>query len=180
MHFVLKKVTCWTRFFSGKSHKQPLFTSISFPSFSSPILYIACYQVLLYQTTEECMDRLCWAVCHYFVYRTKQYKASYYFGSVVTNSLSWYYTVFEFRLEKLSFVKTITIQTSFIRQLNCKFAMIKFTFGWCVGFYGISTFVSYLMPNPFLCKLSALFQTIQFSRSTQFNFQNSSNSANSV
>ena len=23
---------------------------------------------------------------------------------------------------------------------------------WLVGFYGISTFVSYLMPNPFLCK----------------------------
>ena len=28
------------------------------------------------------------------------------------------------------------------------------TFGlvWFVGFYGISTFVGYLMPNPFLCK----------------------------
>ena len=25
-------------------------------------------------------------------------------------------------------------------------------FGWFVGFYGISTFVSYLTPNPFLCK----------------------------
>ena len=24
--------------------------------------------------------------------------------------------------------------------------------GWLVGFYGISTFVGYLMPNPFLCK----------------------------
>ncbi len=23
---------------------------------------------------------------------------------------------------------------------------------WFVGFYGISTFVGYLMPNPFLCK----------------------------
>ena len=24
--------------------------------------------------------------------------------------------------------------------------------GWLVGFYGISTFVGYFMPNPFLCK----------------------------
>ena len=35
------------------------------------------------------------------------------------------------------------------------------------GFYGISTFVGYLMPNPFLYKKSVLFQTIQFSMSTQ-------------
>ena len=34
-----------------------------------------------------------------------------------------------------------------------------------VGFYGISTFVGYLTPNPFLCK-SVLFKTIQFSIST--------------
>ena len=45
--------------------------------------------------------------------------------------------------------------------------------GWLVGwvFYGISTFVGYLMPNPFLCKISVLVQTIQFSLSTQFNCQ---------
>ena len=42
---------------------------------------------------------------------------------------------------------------------------------WFVGFYGISTFVGYLMPNPFLYKLSVLFKTIQFSMSTQFNCQ---------
>ena len=41
---------------------------------------------------------------------------------------------------------------------------------WFVGFYGISTFVGYLTPNPFLCK-SVLFKTIQFSISTQFNCQ---------
>ena len=41
-------------------------------------------------------------------------------------------------------------------------------FGW---FYGISTFVGYLMPNPFLCKLSVLLKTVQFSVSTQFNCQ---------
>ena len=34
------------------------------------------------------------------------------------------------------------------------------------GFYGISTFVGYLKPNPFLYKQSVLFQTIQFSKST--------------
>ena len=37
--------------------------------------------------------------------------------------------------------------------------------GWLVGFYGISTFVGYLTPNPFLYR----FQTIQFSMSIQFN-----------
>ena len=39
---------------------------------------------------------------------------------------------------------------------------------WLFGFYGISAFVAYLMPNPFLYKQSVLFQTIQFSISTQF------------
>ena len=36
------------------------------------------------------------------------------------------------------------------------------------GFYGISTFVGYLIPNQFLYKLTVLFQTIQFSISIQF------------
>ena len=35
-------------------------------------------------------------------------------------------------------------------------------------FYSISTFVGYLTPNPFLYKQTVLFQTIQFSISTQF------------
>ena len=35
-------------------------------------------------------------------------------------------------------------------------------------FYDISTFISHLMPNPFLYEWSVLFQTIQFSISTQF------------
>ena len=26
------------------------------------------------------------------------------------------------------------------------------SYGWLVGFYGVSTFVGYLTPNPFLCK----------------------------
>ena len=37
-----------------------------------------------------------------------------------------------------------------------------------VGFYGISTIVGYLMPNSFLFVYTVLFQTIQFSISTQF------------
>ena len=41
--------------------------------------------------------------------------------------------------------------------------------GWLVGFYGISIFVAYLTPNPFLCKETVLFETIQFNMSTQFN-----------
>ena len=39
------------------------------------------------------------------------------------------------------------------------------------GFYGISTFVDYLMPNSFLYIWTVLFQTIQFSISTQFSCQ---------
>ena len=42
---------------------------------------------------------------------------------------------------------------------------------WYLGFYSISKFVGYLTPNPFLCKLSVLFKTIQFSIGTQFNCQ---------
>ena len=38
--------------------------------------------------------------------------------------------------------------------------------GWLFGFYGISTFVGYLMPNPFLCTQfncqKHLFQANQF------------------
>ena len=44
--------------------------------------------------------------------------------------------------------------------------------GWLFQFYGISTFVGYLMPNPFLNKQLVLFQIIHFSISTQFNCQN--------
>ena len=32
---------------------------------------------------------------------------------------------------------------------NCNSNMMV---GWFIGFYGISTFVGYLTPNPFLCK----------------------------
>ena len=41
--------------------------------------------------------------------------------------------------------------------------------GWLFGFYNTSTFVGYLTLNQFLYKRSVLFQTIQFSMSTQFN-----------
>ena len=47
-------------------------------------------------------------------------------------------------------------------------------------FSSISTFVGYLMPNRFLYKLSILFQTIRFSISKQFKYQNSSISSNLV
>ena len=40
-------------------------------------------------------------------------------------------------------------------------------FGWLVGWvFGISTFAGYLILDPFLCKLTVLFQTLQFSIST--------------
>ena len=41
--------------------------------------------------------------------------------------------------------------------------------GWLFGFHGISIFVGYLTPNPFLNKKSVVFQIIQSSMSTQFN-----------
>ena len=40
-----------------------------------------------------------------------------------------------------------------------------------VWFYGISTIVGYLMPNPFLYMYAVLFQIIQFNLSTQFKCQ---------
>ena len=47
---------------------------------------------------------------------------------------------------------------------------VSFSFNF-VGFYGISTFVGYLMPNPFAYKWTVQFQTIQFSISKQFNYK---------
>ena len=44
----------------------------------------------------------------------------------------------------------------------------------------MSTFVGYLMPNPFLCKHSGLFQTIQFNMTTQLIVKNISISSYSV
>ena len=42
---------------------------------------------------------------------------------------------------------------------------------WFVEFYVLSTLVGYLMPNPFLCKYSVLFQTIQFNSQKHFYFK---------
>ena len=50
-----------------------------------------------------------------------------------------------------------------INDKEVKFQLV----GWLFGFYGISTFVGYLMPNPIFMKI-ILFQTIQFSISMQF------------
>ena len=55
-------------------------------------------------------------------------------------------------------------QLLYLKPFNCLFVFL-------FGFYGVSTFVGYLMPNPFLYKLTVLFQTIQFRISTQFNYQ---------
>ena len=63
---------------------------------------------------------------------------------------------------------------NFIWFYNLRTSLYVYYYKWFVcwvGFYGISTIVGYLIPNPFLCK-SVLFKTIQFSISTQFNGQN--------
>ena len=51
-------------------------------------------------------------------------------------------------------------------KYGCKFPNEVFLFLSLFGFYGISTFVGYLMPNPFIYKWTVLFQTIQFSVNT--------------
>ena len=48
----------------------------------------------------------------------------------------------------------------------CIYIYIYICLVWFGGFYGISTLVGYLTPNPFLCKYSILYQTIQLSIST--------------
>ena len=47
-------------------------------------------------------------------------------------------------------------------------------------FYGMWTLVGYLMPNPFLYKEIIRIQTIQFSISIKYRYQNSSISNDSV
>ena len=71
-----------------------------------------------------------------------------------------------------------------IRNINLRnvsrMSLKEFQFVRLVGFYGISTFVGYLMPNPFLYKYTVLFRTIKLSISTQFNCQKNSISSYSV
>ena len=49
--------------------------------------------------------------------------------------------------------------------------VVWFGLVWFVGFYGISNFIGYLTPNPFLWQSSVLLKTIQFSMSTQLTCQ---------
>ncbi len=65
--------------------------------------------------------------------------------------------------------------------MGCQiFIRLVFSLVWLVGFYGISTIVGYLMSNPFLNIKTVLFQAIQISKGTQFQYQISSISTNSV
>ena len=59
-------------------------------------------------------------------------------------------------------IRKLVINSIFFKKEKRKLIFIIFTYKiyhhliagycWLVGFYGISTFVGYLMPNPFLCK----------------------------
>ncbi len=51
-----------------------------------------------------------------------------------------------------------------------KYYFISFGLVWFVGFYGISTFVGYLTPNPFLSK-SNFFKSTQFNGQIHFYFK---------
>ena len=54
-----------------------------------------------------------------------------------------------------TFTKGISPKVTVIACLEFKLAYFEaawFGLLWFVGFYGISTFVGYLTPNPFLCK----------------------------
>ena len=59
---------------------------------------------------------------------------------------------------KLSGETVPTIQEKSIKRLGKRTdRSLRDTIGWLVcGFYGISTFVGYLTPNPFLCKQFSL------------------------
>ena len=63
----------------------------------------------------------------------------------------------------------VTLKITGERKLTFFFARVRYVclFVCLFGLYGISTFVGYLMPNPFLYKSTILFQII----STQFNSQ---------
>ena len=68
--------------------------------------------------------------------------------------------------------KVLLASSSYVKTL-VQYCLIYlwFLLSWLVGFYGISTFVGYLTPNPLLCKKSVLFKTNQFSMNAPFNCQ---------
>ena len=79
---------------------------------------------------------------------------------------------------------TMTECTHINKNKSGKIRRIKFSVTliglvWFVGFYGISTFVGYLTPNPFLCK-TVLFKTIQPGTSKGLIVKNTSISSYSV
>ena len=71
-----------------------------------------------------------------------------FFKSDNKTHLSFVHDYFYYFSQK-SFHLSHVIKTIF---LGLFFYSSKLLVGWFVGFYGISTFVGYLMPNPFLCK----------------------------
>ena len=80
-----------------------------------------------------------------------------------TLHLTWHY----FLWLRYEIYISLEMTLSFIIEgWNIHFIWNGWLVGWLFGFYGISTFVGYLMPNLFLCKYLVLFQTIQFSIST--------------
>ena len=77
------------------------------------------------------------------------------------------------KLAHIKILENLLTQPSIINLLFFQVPKIYISLWcWLVGVYGISNFVGYLTPNPFLCKSSVLFQTIRFSMSTQSNYQN--------
>ena len=77
---------------------------------------------------------------------------------------------FSWKTARMTFLLTVAAEESECYNfMECFFNTDLFV---CLfGFYSITTFVGYLMPNPFLYKWTVLFQIIQFSISTQFNCQ---------
>ena len=67
--------------------------------------------------------------------------------------------------------KTRQLTNTFGWLLWLFYVEISFLFVCLFVFYGMSSFVGYLMANQFLKKQTVLFQTIQFGISTQFNSQ---------
>ena len=75
--------------------------------------------------------------------------------------LSWFYCIFciehyficYYLSSHFNFYTHVVVIFVFKPMLNVLILKLcMFVVGWLFGFYGISTFVGYLMPNPLLCK----------------------------
>ena len=100
------------------------------------------------------------------------------------HTVKWF-QVFLCNTNNLIFARSAMVSSISIKNNSFYLALIICLQTLCLfvclfGFSGISIFLGYLIPNPFLYKETVLFQTIQYSISTHLNCQNFSISSYSV